>query len=356
MRKIRLSLCGERRVGAVDCRTRLARGVFSFSVTVCVSLLILVSSQDGRAASSTETDSTTTITRVQARESVRDVGAGSRDRARRPAVARPNLRFATGYSYVHVDETRTSFFRPFAGTTTTLELKEADVHSIRAEIVGVIPVIHSLGLRGRVRGSYGGSRYALDLLDPEKNGFESGRYGVSLEAFLRDPDLGSIVVGSSFDRVDGGDKLVASEFGGLFGASIFFPDFGSGAVDWSIRFDYLRRKITGPGSLTDVDFYSVEGSAGWYMTENFQLELGGRWIRSETGIVSEDDREGFVNLRWLIPAPVSFEFSLGGSAGVSEYKEVPFRPDSRLRYGANLGFTFRFQSGPNLIETRRAYD
>ena len=93
-----------------------------------------------------------------------------------------------------------------------------------------------------------------------------------------------------------------------------------------------------------------------YLTENFQVALGGRWSRAESGIVREEDSEGLLGFRWMLSLPISTELSLGGSVGKSEYKESRFRPDDRLIYGASMGLTFRFRSAPTLLESVRAYD
>ena len=275
---------------------------------------------------------------------------------RRPAVARANVRVLAGYDYSHVDRTRASFFDPNTSTTSILQFDEVDRQRTRAELVGTLGLAHSLGLRGRLRGGYGNARRRLDGLDPGNDDFDTASYGVVTELFARDPELGALTVGGSYDRLDGDGGFEADEFGGSAAVAIFFPDMGSGPVDWTLRFDYLRRQISGAGSSFDVDSFGIRGGAGWYLTKDFQLEIGGRWSRSDAEVFIVEDREGFMNLRWFLPMPVSVELSVGGSAGVSEYKESPFSSDDRLNYGANMGLTFRFRSAANLIDAIRAYD
>ena len=53
---------------------------------------------------------------------------------------------------------------------------------------------------------------------------------------------------------------------------------------------------------------------------------------------------------------VPVELTFGGSAGVSEYKQPPFRADKRPIWGATAGLVFRLGSGESLLEAVRAYD
>jgi hypothetical protein len=165
-------------------------------------------------------------------------------------------------------------------------------------------------------------------------------------------------MGSNFDRLEGEHGLDGNEFGASADAKIFFPDLGYGPVDWFLRFDYARRDVSSSNSPSDsdTDIYTVTGGAGWYPTNNSQIVLGGRWSRSEDDVLSEEVLEGTLDIRWLLPIQIPIELSLGGSAGVSEFKESPFPTDSRLIYGTSVGLVFRFYSGRTLTEMVRAYD
>ena len=274
---------------------------------------------------------------------------------RRPGVAAANARLTAGYAFSHVDSTSADFFSAGTGTTSVLRIDDTDAHTVGAEIIGTIPLTHSIGARGKFRGSYGGMRQSVDLLEPGNDDFDSASYGATAEIFVRDPDLGSLTLGSRFDRLDGDGGSDANEFGATAGAAAFFPDMGAGPVDWFLGFEYAYREVSGSRTM-DLDLYKVGGGAGWYVTDDFQFRVGGRWSRAENGTVSEEDSEGFMDYRWLLPLPVSVELSMGGSVGVSEYKESPFPSDDRLIYGAKMALTFRFGSAPTLIESVRAYD
>ena len=115
----------------------------------------------------------------------------------------------------------------------------------------------------------------------------------------------------------------------------------------------------GPADV-DGDRYRVAGQAGWYVSSDFQIALGGRWDRSEDEFSSEVDAEGYVQVRAWLPRRftlgIPIELTFGGSGGVSEYKRPPFRADKRAVWGANAGLVFRFGSGETLLESVRAYD
>ncbi len=283
-------------------------------------------------------------------------GAGSGNA--RPAVARANVRIIVGTDWAHVDRTRVTFFDANTSTTSLLRLGTTNSQDVRAELVGTLPLAHVFGIRARLRGAEGSLRRGLDGVDPGNDDFDMTSYGLATEFFVRDPDRGMLALGGSYDRVDGDGGFEIDEFGGTAAAAVFFPDMGSGPVDWTLRFAYARRRLSGAGSSFDVDLdsFEVRGAAGWYLTEDFQLELGGYWRRSDAEVFVVEDRSGFMNLRWLLPTPVSIEVFLGGEAGISEYEQPPFPSDDRLSYGARGGFVLRFRSAKNLVEAIRAYD
>ncbi len=276
---------------------------------------------------------------------------------RRPAVAAPNARFTTGYVYSYVDRTRSSF-SPSPGTTTILRIDETELDTAFAEGVATLPLTHSLGARGRVLATFGTGKQNQIAFGPGTDDFETFSYGAAAEIFLRDPDRGSLSMGGSFDRLDGQQGRTANEFGASVEAAIFFPDLGSGPVDWTLRFDYSQQQISGVDSPSDVDVdaYEVAVAAGWYMSKRSQLVLGGRWSYAENEFDSEQEFEGSLDFRWLLPVSIPVELAVGGSVGVSSYEEPPFSTDDRLIYGASVGLVFRFRSGPTLIEMTRAYD
>ncbi len=101
------------------------------------------------------------------------------------------------------------------------------------------------------------------------------------------------------------------------------------------------------------------GGARWYATPDLALVFAGRWQRVEEEFLSEDDQTGSLMVHGRLPlplGPVSIELFGGGSAGISEYKQSPFRGDRRLVYGARAGLTVRLFSGRSLIESMRQYD
>ena len=273
--------------------------------------------------------------------------------ADRPAVSAANLRIGARYAYSHADRAR-STFRSSPTTTNVLEIQEADFNAATLELTATIPLAHRFGLRGNVRGSYIDRDQDVDQFGLGNSRGSLSSYGVAADIFARDPDRGSLAIGSSYDRLDGEGGADANKVGASVDASIFFPDLGSGQVDWSFRFDYSYQEVSDQNDPTNS--YTATAGAGWYLTNNSQFVLGGRWSRKENEFVTEEDLEGFVKIRWLLPAPIPMEFSLGGSAGVSDYKQSPFPEEDRLIYGASAGVTIRFRSGATLLEMIRGYD
>ncbi len=279
--------------------------------------------------------------------------AAAPDLERRRAVGAANLRVDLGYEFLHVDETETS---SFGASTNTLRIPDLDGHAGRVAIVGTFPLTFSTGVRGRVHARHGDSQRSVDGLERGNN--EATAYGAGLELFVRDPALFALTAGGAYERQDGEGSVSADAYSGSAELALFFPDLGLGPLDWVVRFDFTHRQVSGVSGPSDLDAdrYRVTGSAGWYWTDDFQFVLGGRWDRAEEEFLNEEDREGFAQIRWRIPGPVSVELSLLGSAGVSEYKQPPFEPDHRLAYGAEAGLTFRFRSGRTLLESIRGYD
>ena len=271
----------------------------------------------------------------------------------RPAVAAPNFRFGLYYDYRDVDSTETSFFDQ---GESTLRIPSHDSHEGRAQLVGTLPLIGPLGARVEGHARYGHTNRSLDGLG--RGNDEVTTLGVLGEVFLRDPDLGSFAVGAGYDRYLGSGSLAADEYSGTVSAGLFFPDLGSGPIDWMAHFRFGHRKVSGTTGTADVDAdrYTVRGSVGWYFSDDFQMALGAEWDRDEEEFSTEEDLEGFIQFRWRLPVKLPLEFSVGGSAGISEYKQSPFRSDHRFVYGMNAGLVFRFGSGKTLIESIRGYD
>lgn len=276
-----------------------------------------------------------------------------REGPREPAVAAPNLRLALQYDFLHVDETRTF---SSAGGNTTLEIPNHDAHRGRAELIGTLPVYGPLGARLQGRVGYGHTQRSLDGLSRGNN--EVTAFGAGAELFVRDPALGSFAAGGDFDRVDGDGSLEEDVWSGHAEATVFFPDLGSGPVDWALRFEFSHGDISGTTGTADFDKdrYRITGSAGWYLTQNVQLLLGGLWDRSEEEFTTVENREGFLRLRGRLPGPVPLELTLGGSLGQSEYQQSPFRDDLRLLYRVTAGLVVRFGSGATLIDSIRRFD
>ena len=103
----------------------------------------------------------------------------------------------------------------------------------------------------------------------------------------------------------------------------------------------------------------MTGGARWFATPDLALVFAGRWQRVEEEFLAEDDQTGSLMVHGRLPlplGPVSVEVFAGGSAGISEYKQSPFRGDRRLVYGARAGLTVRLFSGRSLLASLRQYD
>lgn len=277
--------------------------------------------------------------------------------ARPVAVAAPNLRLGFAYDYGFVDDTSTVFVGPVS--TTTLELDDVDGHSVSGQLVGSVPLFAFTGLRATVRGGRVEARRSLDALEPGASDVDA--YGALAELLLRDPRVGALALGGGFDRLEGEGGLSADQLTGSADLQIFFPDLGLGAVDWFGRFEFRHREVSGDGQAFDVDadVYHVTGGARWFASPDVALVFAGSWQRVEEEFSSEDDSTGSLMVHGRLPlplGPVSIEVFAGGSAGVSEYKQSPFRGDRRLVYGGRAGLTLRLFSGRSLIESMRQYD
>lgn len=284
-----------------------------------------------------------------------ETATASGEGARRPAVARPNLRLEADYSYLHVDPTETTASGP---PLTTLRIPNLDAHAVDVALVGVVPLTRATGARLEARGRWGHTQRSVDGLS--RGNDESSGFGAGTTLFVRDPALGALEIGGGYDRQLGDGDVEADVYRGSARLAIFFPDLDLGPVDWFVRFDFAHRRISGAPGTTDLDGdrYAVEGGAGWYLSDDLQVVLGGRWIRAEEEFLDEEDRVGFGRLRWRLPlpGPVSAELRLGGHVGVSAYEQSPFRSDHRLVYGARAGLVLRVGSGASLLESIRAYD
>lgn len=273
------------------------------------------------------------------------------------AVAAPNLQVGFAYEYGHVDDTSTVFVGPVS--TSTLELEDVDGHSFSGRLVGTVPLVGFTGLRATVRGGRVEARRSLDALVPGASDIDA--YGALVELLLRDPQLGSFAVGGGFDRLEGEGGVTADQLTGSVDLQIYFPDLGLGPVDWFARFEFRHRELAGDGQPFDVDadVYDVLGGARWFASPDLAVVLTGRWQRVEEEFSAEDDATGSLTVHGRLPlplGPISVEVFAGGTAGISEYKESPFRGDRRFVYGARAGMTLRLFSGRTLVESMRQYD
>lgn len=273
------------------------------------------------------------------------------------AVAGPNLRLGVDYGYGRVDSTRTAFTGP--GGTQTLDLDAEDGQAISGQLVGTVPVYSIVGLRATVRGGSRDARRSLDGLQPGESTIDS--YGGLGEVLVRHPDVGAFAVGGGYERLGGEGGGSAEQVTGSADAQIFFPDLGTGPLDWFAHFEFRHREVSGTGQTFDVDadVYDVTGGARWYLSPDVALVATGAWQRTEEEFFSEDDATGGLAFHWRLPLPirpVSIELHAGGRAGLSEYKEPPFRGDHRFVYGVQAGLTLRLFSGTTLLESIRRYD
>lgn len=277
------------------------------------------------------------------------------DAVRRPAVFQPNFRIGAAYEGRFVDETKAT--NSSSGLTSTLEFDAFDTHAGVFEAVATLPLTHSTGARARLTGGFASENRDDSAGSPDT---ETGVFGAGFDIFVRDPELGAFTLGADYERFDGDDDYEANAYQGRAELRIFFPDLGSGPLDWFVNFKYARRDDAGGARafVPNRDIFLVEGGAGWYFGENVQWILGGRWSRAENDDEEIEDGEGFTAIRWFIPvqAGLSAELDLGGYAGVSNYQEDPFSSDDRFVYGVRGGVTLRFRSGATLLESVRAYD
>lgn len=286
----------------------------------------------------------------------RDAATGN-EHAAAVAVARPNLRLGLDYGYTHVDAIRTTVSG--SGGTQTLRLGAESGHAVAGRLAATVPLVSILGLRVALQGGFDEARRSLDALEPGKSTIDG--YGARAELLLRDPRLGSFAAGGGYDRLEGEGGVSADQLVGRAEAQVFFPDLGSGPVDWFTAFEFRHRQVAGSGQSFDVDtdVYQVVGGARWYAGPDVAVVFSGRWQRSEEEFFAEDDATGELALHGRLPVavgPASVEVFAGGFAGTSEYKEPPFRSDQRLLYGARAGLTLRVFSGPSLLDAIRRFD
>lgn len=273
------------------------------------------------------------------------------------AVAAPNLRAIVQYDYGHVDPTETAYSDGIG--LTTLELDDEEGQGIHGALVGSLPLVGWTGLRATVRGGTADSRRSLDGIVPGSAEIQS--YGALLELLARRSDFGSFAVGAGFDRQEGEGGLSANQLTGSAELQIYFPDLGSGPLDWFARFEFRHRQVEDHDQPFDIDadVYAVTAGARWYASPDVAVAFTGAWQRTEEEFFSEDDKTGSLGIHWLLPipmGPVSLEVFAAGTAGLSEYKQAPFRGDDRLVYGGRAGATLRFFSGRTLLASFRGFD
>lgn len=309
----------------------------------------------GEAASEESESESQTGTGDASAANVAARGGASLARAR--AVASPNLRVGVAYDYGRVDETQTVFVGP--SSVQTLELEAEDGHAVNGQLVGTLPLFSIVGLRATAYGGFREARRSLDGLQPGASTLDG--YGGLAELFVRHPEIGSFAAGGGYGRLGGEGGGSAEQVTGSANAQIFFPDLGTGPLDWFAHFEFRHREVSGTGQTFDVDadVYDVTGGARWYLAPDVALVVTGAWQRTEEEFFAEDDTTGGLAFHWRLPLPirpVSIELFAGGQAGISEYKEPPFRGDHRLVYGARAGLTLRLFSGATLLESIRRYD
>ncbi|MFO0688688.1 MAG: hypothetical protein U0900_08265 [Myxococcota bacterium] len=279
----------------------------------------------------------------------------SKPRAR--AVASPNLRMGVVYDYGRVDSTNTVFVGP--SSVQTLSLGAEDGHAVNGQLVATVPLFSVVGFRATAFGGMREARRSLDALQPGRSTIDG--YGGLGEILIRHPEIGSFAAGGGYGRLGGDGGGSADQITGSADAQIFFPDLGTGPLDWFAHFEFRHREVSGTGQTfnVDADVYDVRGGARWYLSPDFTLVATAAWLRTEEEFFSEDDTTGGLEFHWRLPIPirpVSIEFFAGGNAGISEYKEPPFRGDHRLVYGARAGLTLRLFSGATLLDSIRRYD
>ncbi|MBY0401197.1 hypothetical protein K2X89_12940, partial [Myxococcota bacterium] len=284
-------------------------------------------------------------------------GTSPAEPMRARAVAGPNVRLGVAYDYGRVDSTRTAFVDQ--NNLQTLELDAEDGQAVTGQLVGTVPLFSVVGLRATVRGGSREARRSLDALQPGSSDID--QYGGLAEILVRHPEIGSFAAGGGYDRLSGEGGASAEQIVGTATAQIFFPDLGTGPLDWFAQFEFRHRQVSGTGQTFDVDadVYDVSGGARWYLSPDVALVATGAWQRTEEEFFAEEDTTGGLALHWRLPLPirpVSIELFAGGRAGISEYKEPPFRGDHRLVYGAHAGLTLRLFSGATLLESIRRYD
>jgi opacity protein-like surface antigen len=272
------------------------------------------------------------------------------------AVAAPNVRLGVHYGYLRLEKTESYS----SITTSTLSIGHLEGHRGNAEIIGAFPIYGPVGGRAWLRGAYGHSQKSLDGLERGNN--ELSILGLGGALLVRNPEVGEISAGGGWDRIARSGPIDANAYEANVALSAFYPDMGLGPVDWRVDLQYRYTDVTGISGPVDydADHYFVSGEAGWYARPDLRIALGGRWKRLEAEFSSETDSEGFVQVRTWLPRAWTFslpvELSFGGSGGVSEYKQSPFRTDRRPVWTANVGFVFRYGSGATLLEAVRAYD
>ncbi len=277
------------------------------------------------------------------------------DAVRRSAVAQGNFRITAAYEGRFVDET--AAINASQGLTSTREFDAFDTHRGVFDVTATVPLTSWTGARARLAGGFA-SENSDDSAGSSDS--ETGTFGAGFDLFVRDPDLGSFTLGAGYERFEGDDDYEANAYQGRVELKVFFPDLGSGPVDWFVDFQYARRDDAGASRdfVPNRDTFSVEGGVGWYFGENIQWIMGGRWSLAENDDAEIEDREGFAGIRWFLPvqAGMSAEFDFRGHAGVSDYQEDSFGSDGRFVYGVRGGVTLRFRSGGTLLESIRAYD
>jgi hypothetical protein len=218
----------------------------------------------------------------------------------------------------------------------------------------MIPIVSRLGTRLRVDG--GRRRISEGTLAGDLGTVTAGG-----ELFLRDPTKGQIAAGyaytwSSPDASFAEDSVRVHTLP-VF-ASLYTPDLGGGATDWTVSFTYDWIELRLPVGTENQWAYAIDATSTWYVTRFVDFRGGFRYSRL-IGDAPSNTMEGVFALEALVPSGVRNygTVALTGSVGRVEDEDLaaPFYTVSRLTWGIGVTVSVHFPGVTSLVELNRAY-
>jgi hypothetical protein len=221
------------------------------------------------------------------------IGAAEPSEQPDAAVDRLNGELAAGYGFESVGAASST------DGISTLRVAKQTAHAAPFAARLTVPLGRSFGLR---LGAAGGPEwFSTRSVDDLAGGVTS-----RTELLWRDPTLGHVAAGYAFEWEDLPISGQTVSHGAVVDAAWYFPDLGTGPVDWRVRVQYGRARRSGPGVVAehrnDVDLLV---DPAWYVNDVFRIASRFAWRREDFDDARGSDRSEYgsdLAAEWLVGA------------------------------------------------------